>query len=171
MQLSLIPFALIAIALRLMSVAISQRHERALKQDGAVEHGALNSKLLALAHLAFYIAAIVEGWVRGTTFDALSTVGIIIYGAGMLMLVWVIRVLGRFWTVKLLIARDHVLLNHPLFRLFRHPNYFLNIIPELVGFSLIFHAYVTLMIGLPIYLVPLVIRIRQEDQAMRQYFT
>ena len=41
------------------------------------------------------------------------------------MLVVVIRSLGRFWTVKLLLASDHVLVTNPLFRWVRHPNYFL----------------------------------------------
>ena len=52
----------------------------------------------------------------------------------------------------------------------RHPNYFLNILPELVGFALVLHAYYTLIIGLPFYLIPLIIRIRQEESAMRAKF-
>lgn len=58
----------------------------------------------------------------------------------------------------------------PLFRFVRHPNYYLNIIPELIGFALTLHAFWTLAIGLPLYLVPLVIRIRQEEGTMRAHF-
>jgi isoprenylcysteine carboxyl methyltransferase (ICMT) family protein YpbQ len=43
------------------------------------------------------------------------------------VLVW--RALHRLWTVKLLIASDHVLNQSALFRWVRHPNYFLNIRP------------------------------------------
>nr|WP_281384678.1 isoprenylcysteine carboxylmethyltransferase family protein [Nitrospirillum iridis] len=107
---------------------------------------------------------------RGAPIDAVSGFGFAIYLFGAVMLLVVVRLLGRLWTVKLLIARDHQLVAHPLFRLVRHPNYFLNILPELVGFALTLHAYYTLAIGLAVYLVPLTIRIRQEERAMRETF-
>jgi len=53
-----------------------------------------------------------------------------------------------------------------LFRWVRHPNYFVSIIPELVGFALALNAYWTLVVGLPLYCIPLFIRIRQEEAAM-----
>jgi isoprenylcysteine carboxyl methyltransferase (ICMT) family protein YpbQ len=46
----------------------------------------------------------------------------------------------------------------------------LNILPELAGLALALDAYVTLIVGLPIYLVPLMIRIRQEEAAMTAKF-
>jgi isoprenylcysteine carboxyl methyltransferase (ICMT) family protein YpbQ len=82
----------------------------------------------------------------------------------------VIRLLGRLWTVRLIIAEDHSLVRHRLFRIVRHPNYYLNVLPELVGFALVLHAYYTLLIGLPLYLIPLATRIRQEEQIMRKSF-
>ncbi|TDX88209.1 hypothetical protein EDE05_102181 [Neorhizobium sp. R1-B] len=38
-----------------------------------------NTKLLALAHTAFYFAAFAEGWVRGAEFDAVSRSGLVIF--------------------------------------------------------------------------------------------
>lgn len=170
MNTALILFAVAAVALRLFSVFISRRHESVLKREGAVEMGAANSKLLTLAHILFYLAAIVEGAVHPSEPDLATLAGLVLYLAGMAMLVVVIRLLGRFWTVKLLIASDHALVVHPLFRLVRHPNYFLNILPELIGLALVFHAYATLIVGLPLYLVPLITRIREEERAMRETF-
>lgn len=164
-------FVTLAVLFRLVLLVVSVRHERALKRDGAAEIGAKNSLWLMLAHIAFYIAAVVEGSIRDASVDIVSGIGITLYVFGMAMLVVVLRLLGRFWTVKLLIASDHVLVTHPLFRWVRHPNYFLNILPELAGFALALHAYATLIIGLIIYAVPLVIRIRQEEAAMRTRFT
>ncbi|TDX88210.1 isoprenylcysteine carboxyl methyltransferase (ICMT) family protein [Neorhizobium sp. R1-B] len=86
------------------------------------------------------------------------------------MLVWIVRLLGEVWTVKIMIAPNHPVSRHALFRTVRHPNYFLNILPELVGYALIFHAYFTLAIGQPVYLVILVVRIVQEERAMRDLF-
>jgi isoprenylcysteine carboxyl methyltransferase (ICMT) family protein YpbQ len=170
MSQTLVAFCAAAVLLRIALLVVSIRHERALKQDGAIELGAANSMVLALTHVAFYIAAIAEGAWRATGIDALSLAGMILYGFAMLALLLVVRLLGRFWTVKLIIARDHQLVTHPLFRWIRHPNYFLNILPELVGFALALHAFLVLAIGLPLYLVPLIIRIRQEDAAMMAKF-
>ena len=156
-----------AVAARIASVLVSKRHEKKLRAEGAVEYGALNTKLLAIAHTAFYLAAFGEGLARETHFDALSGVGLVILVASLLMLVWIVSLLGPVWTVKIMIARSHPVSRHALFRTIRHPNYFLNIIPELIGIALIFHAWWTLMFGLPVYLVILAIRIWQEERAMK----
>jgi isoprenylcysteine carboxyl methyltransferase (ICMT) family protein YpbQ len=39
----------------------------------------------------------------------------------MAVLLVVMRLLGRWWTVKLIIAADHELVVHALFRAVRHP--------------------------------------------------
>jgi len=52
----------------------------------------------------------------------------------------------------------------------RHPNYFLNIMPELIGVALLCNAWTTLCVGFPLYLCLLVVRIRQEESAMRELF-
>jgi isoprenylcysteine carboxyl methyltransferase (ICMT) family protein YpbQ len=167
----LIVFVLLAVAFRIVTLAISIRNERRLKARGAVEAGAVNSAMLALAHIAFYVAAIGEGFSSGGHgFDAAAILGLAIYLFGAAMLIVVIRSLGRFWTVKLILAPDHELVANPLFRWVRHPNYFLNLLPELIGFALALHAFNTLWIGLPLYLVPLIIRIWQEENAMRARF-
>ncbi|NID14759.1 isoprenylcysteine carboxylmethyltransferase family protein [Luteibacter yeojuensis] len=163
-------FTVFAVVCRVASLAVSLRHEAALKRAGAVEYGALNSNLLAVCHVVFYVAAIWEGWARGPELDGTAVVGIALYLLALLFLFYVIRLLGRLWTVKLIIAPDHELVTHPLFRVVRHPNYFLNIVPELIGLTLALHSYRTLAIGLPIYLVPLIVRIVQEEKAMRARF-
>jgi hypothetical protein len=50
-------------------------------------------------------------------------------------------------TVKPIIAFEHVLVTHLLFRAL-HPNYFLTILPELVSHALTLHVFVTPVIGL-----------------------
>lgn len=170
MQPLLLMFFGLGTAIRLASLAVSKRHEAALRRAGAVEHGALTTRLLALAHVLFYLACLGEGWLRGARFDGLSLAGLVVYLAAIAMLVWIVRLLGPIWTVKVMIAPGHPVNRHWLFRTVRHPNYFLNILPELVGFALIFHALWTLALGLPVYLVILANRIRQEEEAMRALF-
>jgi isoprenylcysteine carboxyl methyltransferase (ICMT) family protein YpbQ len=164
-------FIAFAVLFRIATLVVSVRHERRLVAEGAVEIGAGNSRALALAHAAVYLAAIAEYFLSSAyTLDTIAMAGLALYAFGATMLIIVIATLGRLWTVKLYIASDHVLVKSPLFRWFRHPNYFLNILPELIGFTLALHAFAALIIGLPLYLVPLRIRISQEEAAMRAKF-
>jgi isoprenylcysteine carboxyl methyltransferase (ICMT) family protein YpbQ len=52
----------------------------------------------------------------------------------------------------------------------RHPNYFLNVIPELIGLTFIMGAWLVLAIGLPLFLIVLGIRIAQEERVMKTCF-
>jgi isoprenylcysteine carboxyl methyltransferase (ICMT) family protein YpbQ len=163
-------FFVMAVLLRLGSLLVSKRNEARLRAEGAVESGAMNTRIIAILHTAYYVAAFGEGWWRGSEADALAFVGMALYGFAMLVLACVIRELGPLWTIKVLLARDHVLKQGWLFRAVRHPNYFLNIIPELVGLAIALKAWLVLVILLPCYLVALHRRIRIEEAAMRQRF-
>ncbi len=166
----IILFIVAAFAYRFAMLGVSIKNEKRLRANGALEYGAATSRWLAVAHVAFYLAATAEGLIRDTPLDWISAIGFLVYLFGAVMLFVVSRLLGQLWTVKLLIARDHELVSHPLFRAVRHPNYFLNILPELIGYAVTLHAFITLVIGLIVYAVPLVLRIRQEEAVMRQTF-
>jgi isoprenylcysteine carboxyl methyltransferase (ICMT) family protein YpbQ len=43
-------------------------------------------------------------------------------------------------------------------------------IPELVGFSIMLHAFITLAIGLPLFLISLFFRIRVEETVLKKKF-
>jgi isoprenylcysteine carboxyl methyltransferase (ICMT) family protein YpbQ len=121
----LLSFIIAAIGFRVGMLGVSMRNEAALRQNGAVEYGAQNSQGLAMAHIAFYVAALFEGGIKASPFDIMTSLGLALYGFGIMMLLIVVRLLGRFWTVKIMIARDHALMAHPIFRWVRHPNYYL----------------------------------------------
>jgi isoprenylcysteine carboxyl methyltransferase (ICMT) family protein YpbQ len=157
-------------ALRLGTLAVSIRNERRLKGRGAVEHGAAVTSLLAAFHVGFYPASFIEAWIRGTRPDALTYAGMALYVASMAVLFHVISQLGELWTVKLIVANGHRLVQSRLFRWFRHPNYFLNVIPELMAVAFVAKAWVTLAAVFPVYLVLLTGRIVQEERVMRQAF-
>lgn len=163
----LIVFLIAAFAWRISTVVISHRHERALKSAGATEYGATTSLLLAGCHVLFYVSVAIEGLMRETLQPSLSYLGVVIYVVSAIILILVIRSLNSLWTVKLIIAPHHEVVRSGLFSLVRHPNYFLNIIPELIGIAFVANAFWTLCIGLPIYAIPLTMRIRQEEQVMK----
>jgi isoprenylcysteine carboxyl methyltransferase (ICMT) family protein YpbQ len=159
------------VSIRLASVIISLINEKKLKFMGAVEYGKQNSLFLMLAHFMFYGTCFIEGSCSSEK-DSLSILGLGLYIFAIIILYYVIYEIRHVWTVKLIIAPRscHVINNSALFRYIKHPNYYLNIIPELFGLALIFHAWYTLLIGFPLYMILLLVRIRQERSIMKKIF-
>lgn len=153
--------------LRLFSLYFSIRNEKRLLRCGAIQYGKFNSLLITLAHIAYYFSALYEAYATGIEFEKVSGIGLAIMTFAYLMLFYVVYKLRDIWTVKLYIVPNQRIERSFLFRTVRHPNYFLNIIPELIGVGLLCHAWFTLSIGLPIYLCLLAVRIRQEERAMK----
>jgi isoprenylcysteine carboxyl methyltransferase (ICMT) family protein YpbQ len=160
----------VALMFRLWTLVISRRHEKVLMAHGAVEYDVKNSNALAIIHALFYFFAIIEGELRRTGLDSIALIGMSLYLAGGILLLIVMRLLGPLWTVRLIIANGHVLVRHWLFRKLRHPNYYIAIIPELLGLSLYMHAWYTLGIGGALYALPLYRRIQQENAVMAAGF-
>jgi isoprenylcysteine carboxyl methyltransferase (ICMT) family protein YpbQ len=167
---AILSFFAVAGALRLATLAVSVRHERHLKERGAVEHGAGVTRLLAFLHVAFYPICFLEGWSRGTQAGPLTYAAMGVYLASMAVLFHVISQLGELWTVKLIVAPGHHLVQSPLFRWVRHPNYFLNLVPELAAVACVAGARTTLAAVFPLYLLVLSGRIVQEERVMRRTF-
>jgi isoprenylcysteine carboxyl methyltransferase (ICMT) family protein YpbQ len=167
---SIVIFAAYAVVLRGISLAISFRNERRLKQEGAVEYGRSGTALITGVSLLYAAVAIVEGALRRVQFGAFTVWGIAIHTFSMVVLFSVIYQLRDTWTVKVLIARDHRLVTSWLFRTVRHPNYFLNLIPEFIGLTLVFTSWVTAAVLFPVLLVAIGVRIVQEERAMREAF-
>lgn len=157
---------LVFFGLRLVSLAFSIRNEKRLIARGAKQYGARNSLLLTLAHVAYYASALTEASLRETTLDTVSLVGVGIMTFAYAMLFYVIYRLRDIWTVKLYIAPEHRIERSFLFRVVRHPNYYLNILPELLGVALLCHAWITLALLMPVYILILAQRIRLEEAAM-----
>lgn len=156
--------------LRLVSLSFSICNEKRLLSKGGVQHGKLNSLMLTLAHVAYYIAALFEAYKRQVEFNTISLIGTCIMAFAYIILFYVIYKLRDIWTVKLYIVPQQRIERSFLFRTVRHPNYYLNIIPELVGIALLCNAWTTLCIGYPAYLCILFYRIRLEERVMTGLF-
>lgn len=168
LQIGIIFFA--ALFIRLFSLVKSKSNEKKLKENGAVEYGKANSLILTLAHILFYLSALSEAIITNAAVNSYTYIGIALFVFSMTILWAVINSLENVWTVKLYIASGHELNESFIFKYFKHPNYFLNVIPELVSIVFICQAWYTLFIGLPIYMIPLIIRIVQEEKIMKKYF-
>ena len=156
--------------IRLVTLGFSVANERKLLKKGAVQYGKFNSLLLTILHIMFYISSVTEASLSTFELDKTSVSGLCILTYSYCMLLYVIYKLKDVWTLKIYIVPGHRLENGWLFRTFKHPNYFLNIIPELLGISILCKGWYTLSLIGPIYLLVLCIRIRQEERAMAQVY-
>jgi isoprenylcysteine carboxyl methyltransferase (ICMT) family protein YpbQ len=156
--------------IRLMTLIFSIKNETRLKNEGAIEYGKTNSTLMALLHIFYYLGSFFEAHIRQVQFDGITVIGIYLYSFSIIILFYIIHELRAIWTVKLLIAKGHRLNNGFIFKYFRHPNYFLVVIPELIAVSLICKSWILSLSIFPLYLISLGLRIRQEEKVMRQTF-
>ncbi|MBT2282521.1 DUF1295 domain-containing protein [Paenibacillus polymyxa] len=167
-----IGFLLIIISLiRIPSVVIAMRNEKKIVAGGGTEYGNLNSKVLFVLQNLIYLSCIVYAFIYDVQFNVLTVIGLVVYVFALCCLIYVIRKLSPFWTYKLYIAKDHKLVQSSLFRLVRHPNYYLNIIPELLGFALISQAWPVFVPLFILHLITLFNRINLEEKVMKQTFT
>lgn len=156
--------------LRLVTLCISILNERRLKEEGAIEFGKKNSLILSALHVLFYISSAYVAWKEDIQLDYIGYIGICLFIFSYVILLYVIYQLRKVWTIKLYIAKKHDVNHSFLFRYVRHPNYFLNIIPELIGIGLLCHSWIAMSCILPFYLISLFVRIKQEEQAMSHLF-
>jgi isoprenylcysteine carboxyl methyltransferase (ICMT) family protein YpbQ len=162
----IIPLWAIAFYLRMLSGKRSTENERRLRAEGATEYGSRTTAVIIVLHLTYYVGSLAEACIRRPSPGLPTAIGAGLMAFSILSLYWVIRTLGPLWTGKLLIARAHPVNRSWLFRHIRHPNYLLNVIPELIALTLICHAWVVGLVLFPAYMVCLGLRISQEERAM-----
>lgn len=157
-----------ALTSRLVALAVSLRHEKRLRVEGAREFGRRVSGLFVIAWLGIFAGSLVETAARHTTADGITVLAIAIWLLSMVALLAVIRALGPLWTFKILIAEGHTVVRSGPFRFVKHPNYYFNLLPEVFAIPLAGHAWLTLALGFPVYAIAIAVRIRQEERAMRE---
>jgi len=154
--------------IRLLFLKVSIKNEKKILQDGGSEYGKENSKRITILHILFYVFCLVEAIIRKVKFDNISLLGLVLICFSIFMLYTVTRLLKDIWTVKLMILKNHKFVNHWLFRTVKHPNYFLNIFPELLGLVLLCHAVVTGIVLSPLYIFVIYIRIKEEEKLLNE---
>lgn len=164
---TIILFIIVIFILRLITLFYSIKNEKRIKSEGAIEYGKTNSMIMTLLHVLYYISSSIEAYLNKITFDNISFIGVLLFVFSYIILLSVIYQLREVWTVKLYIVKDHKLNTSFLFKYIRHPNYFLNIIPELIGVGMLCKAWHTMIIILPFYAITMVLRIREEERIMK----
>lgn len=163
---SIIVFAVFVI--RLYFLKISIKNEKKILEDGGMEYGKENTKRITILHILFYLFCFIESLVKKRPFDTTSIIGLGLIIFSLFMLYTVTRLLKDIWTVKLMILKNHKYVDHWLFRNVKHPNYYLNIMPELIGIALLCHSLYTAIIILPLYVYVMYVRIKEEEKLLKE---
>jgi len=157
-----------AVALeRLGELAISRRHEKALRARGAVEAGAGHYPVMVAIHAALLLAAPAEVWLLDRPFlPWLGWPMLALVAATMALRYWVIATLGERWATRVLVLPGAPLVAAGPYRFLRHPNY-LAVAVEVVALPLVHTAWLTALVCGAANLAILARRIRVEDAALR----
>lgn len=152
------------ILLRIGELLLAQSNERWARTHGAVEYGAAHYPIMVALHASFLVALILEyAWRGPLPYHALL---IISYAILVLLKVWVISSLGRFWNTKILRIPDAPLITGGPYRFMRHPNYVI-VVCEIAVIPLAFSLWYTAIIFSILNAAMLYIRISEENRALR----
>ncbi|MGT2888201.1 isoprenylcysteine carboxyl methyltransferase family protein [Streptococcus didelphis] len=154
--------------IRLVFLKLSIKNEKKIRGEGGIECGKKNTQFLTLLHIMIYAFSLIEAVLKQIRFDWISLLGFLLMASSIVALYYVTQLLGDIWTVKLMIAKNHRYVNHWLFRYVKHPNYFLNIGPEMIGIVLLCHASITACLLFPFYILSLSIRIVEENRLLKE---
>ena len=156
----------VVLALMLVELWLSTRHERLLRARGAVESPDPVYATMRWAYPAVFVAMGVEGFLSEPVPTSVVLAGAAIFVIGKLLKAWAIATLGERWTYKVLVLPGVPLVTGGPYQFVRHPNY-VGVIGELIGIALMTGARVAGPLGVVFFSWLLVRRIRAEEQALR----
>jgi methyltransferase len=150
----------------LLEARLASRHERDLRDRGAVEPAGDVYPVMTVAYPACFVAMLAEGWLRGVGRDAVMAAGVTIFVLGKALKYWAIVTLGPRWTFRVLVPPGSTPIVKGPYRFFRHPNY-VGVIGELVGVGLMSRAVIACTLAVLGFGALMVARIRVEERALR----
>jgi protein-S-isoprenylcysteine O-methyltransferase len=99
----------------------------------------------------------------GRWFDG---VGVVLFAAGLILRWWAIVTLGRFFTVDVVIEKDHEVVERGPFRVVRHPSY-TGVLLAFVGWALTLRNWAAILVVLVPIFIAFLRRMRVEEEALR----
>jgi|SRR6185312_8084497 len=157
-------FICFVVLLRIGELLLSRRNEKWLLKNGAIEYGKAHYPFIVILHVLFIISLITEyGIMRPASY---SLFFLITYFALILLKIWVISSLGKFWNTKIYRAHSFSLIKKGPYKYIKHPNYVI-VIGEIAIIPLTFHLYYTAVIFTVLNLCMLSVRIKEENKVLQ----
>ncbi len=149
----------------LVEAVRARKNERAQFARGGVEPKGDVYRVMQVVYPAAFAAMIAEGVVRPAPPAAAVLAGAAVFAFGKALKWWAMAALGPSWTFRVVVVPDAPLVAGGPYRFLRHPNY-VGVAGELGGAALIAGALVAGPIGLALFGVLLLARIRVEDRSL-----
>lgn len=160
-------FIFVVIIQRLVELAIARKNAIWMKNNGGYEVGGNHYIFLIIIHIGFFISLLAEVTFIGDPALSWKKTTLILFLVAQIGRVWTIASLGRYWNTRIIIVPHAKVIEKGPYRYIRHPNYLVVLI-ETITLPLIFSAYKTAFIFTIIQTVILYIRIKEEEEALRQ---
>ncbi|MEQ9642827.1 MAG: isoprenylcysteine carboxylmethyltransferase family protein [Alphaproteobacteria bacterium] len=148
---------------RLAELAWSRRNERALRAEGAVEHGRGHYPLFVILH-GCWLAAMAL-FISPEAPAAWNWLGLFVVMQA--ARVWTVASLGRYWTTRVITLPGEPLVHRGPYRFLRHPNYLI-VSVEIATLPIAFGAWQIAAIFTVLNLALLWHRIQVEEAALAE---
>lgn len=152
---------------RLIELYIASQNERWMLQKGAIVYGQKHYPYMIILHVSFFLILIVEVVLSGQEPTRFWPILLGTFILLQLARYWVIFTLGKYWNTKIIVLPGADLIEKGPFQYMKHPNYMI-VTLELLVVPLMFQAYITAILFFFLNQWMLLIRIREENQALQQ---
>jgi methyltransferase len=145
----------------------ASRHDRALRQAGAVEPPDDVYRWMQIVYPATFLSMAAEAAIRRVEVDQVFAAGIVVFLLGKAMKYWAIATLGPRWTFRVLVPPSSMLVTDGPYRYIRHPNY-VGVVGEIAGLALVARAAISGPLSIVSFAVLIALRIRVEERTLDQ---
>jgi methyltransferase len=156
-------FISFVILLRIGELYLSQKNEKWLLQNGAVEYGRKHYPVIVTLHILFFLSLLMEYSLQQAPYSNYYLIGIYF-----LLITFKFRIilsLGKFWNTKIYHIPGAPLIKTGIYKYIKHPNYIV-VIAEIAIIPAAFHLYYTAIIFTLLNLIVLRVRIKEENKAL-----
>ena len=165
----LVPLVVLILAFLPMAfeARLASRHDRALRQAGAVEPPDDVYRWMQIVYPATFLSMAAEAAIRRVEVDQVFAAGIVVFLLGKAMKYWAIATLGPRWTFRVLVPPSSMLVTDGPYRYIRHPNY-VGVVGEIAGLALVARAAISGPLSIVSFAVLIALRIRVEERTLDQ---
>jgi protein-S-isoprenylcysteine O-methyltransferase Ste14 len=142
--------------------------KRASRSGDAADGGSLRRLWITIV-CSLALASVVPGVLPQANFSTdggLYALGVVLYAAGLLLRWTSILWLGKFFTVNVAIASDHIVVDTGPYRFIRHPSY-TGALAAFLGFGLCIGNWVSLLVMMIPVTWAFMERVRLEESVLR----
>lgn len=151
---------------RLVELAVSSRHARAMFARGAIEHGRDHYPAMVVLHVGLLVGCLVEPLALHRPFiPALALPMLLVCVLAQSLRWWAIRSLGMRWSTRVIVPLFSERVVRGPYRFVRHPNY-VAVVAEGIALPLVHSAWSTAIAFTLANALLLAVRIRVEDRAL-----